>query len=108
MSEPVDQIRNLLRRRHVDVLMAAVDERDDEGVEYTPATRLRIGHQAKPAEVDFGELARPDVGDAHRDALPLMKSAALDREAVQRAVRHTNAKTAEQLKKMQLRQAMLN
>lgn len=89
--EAVDEIGNLLCRRDVDVLMTAVDERDDQRMDdAAPPRRLRIRHQAEPPEVDLGELARLDIGDPHRDAPPLMETAVLDRKTVKRAIRDAN------------------
>jgi hypothetical protein len=48
----------------VDVLVAAVDEGDDQRVEHAPASGLGVGHEAEPPEVDLGELARRHVGHA--------------------------------------------
>jgi hypothetical protein len=95
--EPLDQVRELLRGRGGDVLVAAVDERDNEGVEDAPPPRLRVGHEAELPEVHLRELARRDLGHAHRDALPLVETAVLDREPVQRAVWDLDAEASEEL-----------
>ena len=60
----------------VNVLMAAVDQRDDQGVEGAALARLGIVDQAQASEVDLGKLAGGNVGDADRDA-PLVAEAAV-------------------------------
>jgi hypothetical protein len=101
--EPIDEVDELLRMCDVDVHVAAVDERDDESVQHTPAPGVRIPHQAEPTEVDLSELARLARGSAYREPAPIREAAVFDREAVQRAVGNLHALASEQL--MHLRQA---
>jgi hypothetical protein len=58
-TETGDQVQDLLGGVHVDVLVAAVDERHGERFLDAPTLHLGIPHQAQaqPVEVDLGELA---------------------------------------------------
>jgi len=82
-----DEVRERLRAADVHVLVAAVDERDDQRVQRVSLPALGIGHQAQATEVDLGELAGGDRSDAHGDAPLVVKPALRDGEPVQRAVR---------------------
>jgi hypothetical protein len=81
---------------HVDVLVTAVDQGDDQGPKHSATPEQIVLDQTQPAEVDLGQLARRDVGDTHRRGL-LAEAAALDREAVQRAVGDVDPAALEQL-----------
>lgn len=95
--EAVDQVGQLLRVRHVHVLMTAVHQRHDQRPHRAPAAGLRIEHESQATEVDLGELAGLAVGDAHRDPPLVGEPAVLDGEPVQRAVRHVDVAAPQQL-----------
>ena len=65
----------------VHVLVAAVDQRDDQGVERAALARLGIVDQAQASEVHLGKLARSNLGDADRDAPLVAEAAVRDGEA---------------------------
>ena len=97
LLEPCDQVRDLLGRRHVDVLVPAVDERDEKCVMDAPALGLGIPHETQPSEVDLGELAGCRLGPAHGQPPPVGEATVLDREAVKRALGNVDALAGEQL-----------
>jgi hypothetical protein len=101
--EPRDEVGQPLRRRHVDVLVATVDQRDEESVDDPPGARRGIGHETQAPEVHLGELPGRHVGHAYRRAPAILKAELADGEAVQRAVRDCHAVAAQQL--VHLRQA---
>ena len=92
-----DQVRDLLDGRDVDVLVAAVNESDDQRVVNAPAPGFRIPHQAQPPEVDLGEFARCRLGTTYRQATPIGEAAVLDGETVKRAVGNIHALPSEEL-----------
>ncbi len=89
--EPVDQMRELLRVRDVDVLVPAARQRNYECPGDTPPTAGGVRHSSQPAEVDLGELARRRFGHAHRYSAALGKAAVLDGKPVERAIGDANA-----------------
>jgi hypothetical protein len=94
--ESLDQIRDLLREGRMDVLVTAVDQRDDERVEDPMTLNLGIPHAAEPSEVHLGELTRRHLGHAHGDPAAIMEAALLDRKAVERAVGDLHALAVQQ------------
>ena len=81
----------------MDVQVAAVAQRDDEGPGRPPPAGLGTRDQSQPAEVDLRQLARLTVGLAHGDAPTVTEAAVLDREPVQRAVGHLHVPAPQQL-----------
>jgi hypothetical protein len=77
--------------------LAAVDQRDDQGVERAALARLGIVDPAQASEVHLGKLAGGNLGDADRDAPLVAEAAVLHGEAMQRAVRDLHASSSEQL-----------
>ena len=82
---------------HVDVLMAAVNEGDDERVQHPPLPGRGIQHETEPTEVDLGDLAGCHVRDTHGDPSRVGEAAVLRGEAMQRAVGDVHALAAEEL-----------
>ena len=82
--------------------MATVDERDEQGVDDAPLACHGIGDEAEPSEVDLRQLARGDLGHAHRPPPPILEAELGDGEAVQGTVRHRHALATEQ--RMHLRE----
>jgi hypothetical protein len=69
----------------VDVLVAAVDQGDDQGPQHTPALSLRVIDRTQTAEVDLGRLSGGGLGDAHGQPLAA-EAAVLHSETMKRAV----------------------
>ena len=93
--QSVEELGQLLAGCDVDVLVAAVGQRDDQGVGRTVALGLGIPHRTQAAEVDFGQLARGRLGDPYGQPLPA-EGAALDSEPVQGAVGDNHALPGQQ------------
>ena len=89
------------------VLVAAVAQCHDERPRRSPPTRIGVRDQTELAEVDLRKLARITVGPAHGDPPSVTEAAVLDREAVQRAVRHIHTPASEQLVHLRELQATL-
>ncbi len=79
----------------VDVLMTAVDQRDDQGVERAALARLGIVDLAQASEVHLGKLTGGDFSNADRDAPLIAEAAMLHGEAMERAVRDPHALASE-------------
>jgi hypothetical protein len=95
--EALDQVRQRLRVCDVHVLVPAVHQRDDEGVQRTALADRRVGDEAQAAEVHLGQLARRHLRHPHGDPPLIAEAAELRRETMQRAVRNVDPLADQQL-----------
>lgn len=95
--ETADQVFQTLRWTDVDVLVAAVDQRDDESVVNSGLPASGVVDQTESTEVDFGDFTRSHLGAANRHAMRPAEVAVLHGEPVERAVGHSDTLPSEQL-----------
>ncbi len=94
--EPLDDIGRGLGEAQPHEHVPGPHRHQYEGVHHPPAGTGRVVNQAHPAEVGLGLPSRFGVGQAHGGAGRLVP-AALGAVAVQRALRHDDASTGQQV-----------
>jgi len=95
--EAGEDVGELLRLADVDVLVAAVAQRDDQGVVDAIPAGLAVVDPAEPAEVDFGDLTGSTVGHPHGDVRARPVAAVAPRIAMKRGVRDIDPVATQEL-----------
>lgn len=84
--QTVDDVGKLLGEGDLDVLVAAVDQNNQEGPGQPAVAGLGVRNQTQPAEVQFGQLPRFALRHPNHRPLAFAEAAMVDSEPVQRAV----------------------
>ena len=104
----VDHIADRLTERQPHEAVARHDRREDQRMTHPAAAGRPVGHQPEPAEVDLALVARLAVVHPHRRAPPAPPDVAhLQRVTVQRALRHHDPASAEELMGLAHRELVL-